>query len=133
MQVGEDDVGDVVRRDAVLPQARQELAALVLAGVDGAGARVDQDDPLAGADQETAEGELQPAVRVEPRLVRGPRVGPGLVGPQQDVAGYLVAEDVEDRQDLDLADSHRVTPWTNRVSAASRTSGLVTRSRGGAR
>ena len=68
---------------------------------------VDQDDPVARADQETAEGELQPAVRVEPGFVRGPRVGPGVAGPQQDVAGDLVAEAVEDRQDLDLADSHR--------------------------
>jgi hypothetical protein len=126
MQVGEDDVGDVVRRDAVLTQARQELAAPVLAGIDGAGARVDQDDPVAGADQETAEGELQPAVRVEPRLVRGPGVGPGLIGPQQDVAGDLVAEAVQDRQDLDLADSHRVTPWPSMSSEGSRISSDTT-------
>jgi len=49
----------------------------------------------------------QSAGRVEPRFVPGPGVGPGVAGPQQDVAGDLVTEAVEDRQDLDLADSHR--------------------------
>ena len=107
MQVGEQHVGDVVGGDAELPQGVQEPPAAVLPVVDGAHARVHQHHAVAGADQKAAQGELQPPVRVEPCLVRGPGVGLDVAGPQQDVAGDLIAEAVEDRQDLDIADSHR--------------------------
>ena len=102
MQVGEDHIGDVTRRHAVALEAIQELAAFVLASVDGARPGVDQDRSVAGANQKAADGELQSPMRVELGLMTGPGLGFGWV--QQDVAGDLVTEAVENRQDLDIAD-----------------------------
>ena len=80
MQVGEDHVGHVGWGEAVGTQAVKQLAALVLAVVDGAGSGVDQDHPVAGADQETAEGELQPSLRVKVPGVASPRILPAGFG-----------------------------------------------------
>ena len=104
VQVGEDHVGHVVRGDAAGAQAVQQLTAPVLAVVDRPGPGVDQDDPVAGADQETAEGELRPPSRVQMPAVAGPRVGIAGLGTQQRLAGDLIAVAVEDRQDLELSD-----------------------------
>ena len=65
VQVGEEVVGDVIRRHAVALEAGQELAAFVLASVDCPRPGVDQDGPVAGADEEAADGELQSSMRVE--------------------------------------------------------------------
>ena len=77
VQVGEDHIGDVAWRHALVLEAGQELAAFVLAGVNGARSGVDQDGPVARADQETAEGEFQSPLCVGPVLVTSPGVGFG--------------------------------------------------------
>ena len=70
--MGEQDVGDVGRRDAECGQVVEELPAPQPGGVERADAGIDEHDALAGADQEPAERDLEHPVLGEEARVGGP-------------------------------------------------------------
>ena len=103
VQVGEHHVGDVVGCDAVGGEGVEEPAAGVVVVVDLPDPGVDEHRPVAGAQQEPAERELEVAVGVELRGVAGPAV---LAGHGEHRAGVLASRAVDDGQDLQVADFH---------------------------
>ena len=104
VEVGEHDVGDVRRRHAVGGQAVEEPAAVEQA-LDTPDPGVDQDDVVAAPDEESAQGELDPAVVGEEL----PVLRPLLVGrPGERLGGREHGQPVDHRHDVDGADAHRL-------------------------
>ena len=102
VQVGEHHVGDV---GGCTPWAARlsRNAPPLKAPVDGADARVDEHDAVAGAHEEAAELELDHAVGGEERPVRLPLL---VGGADERLGGTEVRGAVVQRRDVDLTHSH---------------------------
>ena len=104
VQVREDHVGDLGRRDAQPAQAVEELAAVPLLVLVLAEPGVDQHHPVTGPEQVAAADQLYVprVVHIVPALVPSVRVD----GDVEDIPGDLVSVPVIHRVDGERANSH---------------------------
>lgn len=110
VQVGEQHVRHIFGCHPVGAQGVEEPASGVSASVpeqlvvDGAHAGVDEDDAIAGSNEEAADVEVENSL-----LVEGLRLGrPGILdaGPGEDVVRVLLADPVDHREDFDVSKTH---------------------------
>ena len=103
VEVGEDHVGDVGRRDVHAGQALDQATALEDPGVEGPEAGVDEHGAIAGPQEKPAEGQLQHALGIEEPTVRLPI---GRRRPFEGLPRRHMGHAVDDRMDRDIADLH---------------------------